>query len=74
MPYGEVWGHTDGLPLRMRSFLPIATPQIMRGADQLQFHVNNALNEGITRGKIQEGLMQTDLDGRLANKSWRSRT
>ncbi|MDT3445783.1 MULTISPECIES: carboxymuconolactone decarboxylase family protein [unclassified Pseudofrankia] len=60
--YGEVWGR-PGLELRTRSFLTMAILQVMHENDQLQFHVNNALNLGITQDEVQEALVQAGLYG-----------
>lgn len=60
--YGEVWGR-PGLELRTRCFLTMAILQVMHENDQLQFHVNNALNLGITPEEIHEGLVQAGLYG-----------
>jgi 4-carboxymuconolactone decarboxylase len=70
--YGEVWGRTDGLELRIRSFLTMALLQVMRESDQLQFHVNNALNIGITHDEIQEAIFQAGLYGGTSgwNLAW----
>jgi 4-carboxymuconolactone decarboxylase len=69
--YGEVWGR-PGLELRTRSFLTIAILQVMHENDQLQFHVNNALNLGITQDEIQEALVQAGLYGGTSgwNHAW----
>ncbi|MFI5047260.1 MAG: carboxymuconolactone decarboxylase family protein, partial [Acidimicrobiia bacterium] len=60
--YGEVWGRT-GLELRTRSFMTIAILQVMHENDQLHFHVNNALNLGITAEEIREALVHAGLYG-----------
>jgi 4-carboxymuconolactone decarboxylase len=60
--YGEIWGRT-GLDLRTRSFLTMAILQVMHENDQLQFHVNNALNLGIAEAEVQEALVQAGLYG-----------
>jgi 4-carboxymuconolactone decarboxylase len=60
--YGEVWGR-PGLELRTRCFLTIAILQVMHENDQLQFHVNNALNLGITPEEVHEALVQAGLYG-----------
>jgi 4-carboxymuconolactone decarboxylase len=60
--YGEVWGR-PGLDLRTRSFLTVALLQVMRENDQLHFHINNALNIGITLEEVQEALVHAGLYG-----------
>jgi 4-carboxymuconolactone decarboxylase len=60
--YGEVWGR-PGLELRTKSFLTMAILQVMLENDQLHFHINNALNLGITPEEVQEALVQTGLYG-----------
>src|SRR5262249_4337513 len=69
--YGEVWGRR-GLELRTRSFLTMALLQVMHENDQLQFHVNNALNLGITHDEVQEALVQAGLYGGVSgwNVAW----
>jgi 4-carboxymuconolactone decarboxylase len=70
--YGEVWGRTDALELRIRSFLTIALLQVMRESDQLQFHLNNALNIGISVEELMEALVQAGLYGGVSgwNLAW----
>lgn len=60
--YGEVWGR-PGLDLRARSFTTMAILQVMHENDQLQFHVNNALNLGISHDEIHEALVQAGVYG-----------
>jgi 4-carboxymuconolactone decarboxylase len=69
--YGEVWGR-PGLELRTKSFVTMAILQVMHENDQLQFHVNNALNLGITHDEIQEALVQAGLYGGTSgwNVAW----
>jgi 4-carboxymuconolactone decarboxylase len=69
--YGEVWGR-PGLELRMRSFLTVAILQVMHEENQLHFHLNNALNIGITPEEIQEALVQAGLYGGTSgwNAAW----
>jgi 4-carboxymuconolactone decarboxylase len=69
--YGEVWGR-PGLELRTKSFITMAILQVMHENDQLQFHVNNALNIGITHDEIQEALVQAGLYGGTSgwNLAW----
>jgi 4-carboxymuconolactone decarboxylase len=67
--YGEIWGRTHRLSLRLKSFVTVALLQVMREPDQLQFHINNALNQGITHDEVQEALMQTGLYGGISGWS-----
>lgn len=55
--YGEVWGR-PALGYRIRSFITLATLQALVENDQLHFHINNALNLGITPEEVYEGLLQ----------------
>jgi 4-carboxymuconolactone decarboxylase len=69
--YGEVWGR-PGLELRTRSFLTVAILQVMHEENQLHFHLNNALNVGITPEEIQEALVHAGLYGGTSgwNAAW----
>lgn len=55
--YGEVWGRS-ALGYRIRSFVTVATLQAVNENDQLHFHLNNALNLGITPEEVHEALVQ----------------
>ena len=55
--YGECWGR-PALGYRIRSFVTMATMQALVENDQLQFHINNALNIGITPDELYEALLQ----------------
>jgi 4-carboxymuconolactone decarboxylase len=55
--YGEVWGR-PALGYRIRSFVTMATMQALVENDQLHFHMNNALNIGITPEELYEALLQ----------------
>ena len=55
--YGEVWGR-QALGYRVRSFVTMATLMVLVENDQLHFHINNALNLGITPEEVYEGLLQ----------------
>lgn len=55
--YGEVWGR-PALGYRIRSFVTVATLSAMVENDQLHFHINNALNLGITPEELHEALLQ----------------
>lgn len=67
--YGEIWGRTEHLSLPLKSFVTMALLQVMREPDQLQFHINNALNQGITHDEVQEALMQAGLYGGISGWS-----
>jgi 4-carboxymuconolactone decarboxylase len=60
--FGEVWGR-PGLDLRTRSFITMAVLQIKVLDDQLQIHVNNALNLGISQDDIHEALAHVGIYG-----------
>jgi 4-carboxymuconolactone decarboxylase len=60
--YGEVWGR-PGLELRIRSFLTVAILQVMHENDQLHFHINNAINQGISPDELREALVQAGVYG-----------
>jgi 4-carboxymuconolactone decarboxylase len=53
--YGENWGR-PALGYRMRSFITMASLQAQALSDQLHFHINNAVNLGITGEEIHESL------------------
>ncbi|MFT3964971.1 MAG: carboxymuconolactone decarboxylase family protein [Sphingobium sp.] len=55
--YGEIWGRA-ALGYRMRSFITVATLQAVNENDQLHYHLNNALNLGITPEEVHEALVQ----------------
>jgi 4-carboxymuconolactone decarboxylase len=58
--YGEVWGR-PALGYRIRSFVTVATLQVLVENDQLHFHINNALNLGITPEELHEALLQANV-------------
>jgi 4-carboxymuconolactone decarboxylase len=53
--YGENWGR-PALGSRIRSFLTMAALQAQFANDQLHFHINNAVNIGISGEEIHEAL------------------
>lgn len=55
--YGEVWGR-PALGYRIRSFITVSTLQAVNENDQLHYHLNNALNLGITPEEVHEALVQ----------------
>jgi 4-carboxymuconolactone decarboxylase len=58
--FGEVWGR-PGLPLRLRSFITVAVLQSLYQTNELQIHVNNALNLGISPEELHEALAHVGL-------------
>ena len=55
--YGECWGR-EALGYKLRSFITMAGLQAMALNEQLHFHINNAINLGITGEEIHEALAQ----------------
>lgn len=55
--YGEVWGR-ERLGFRNRSMITMAVLQAKGQDEQFHYHVNNALNLGLTRAEIHEVLLQ----------------
>lgn len=53
--YGECWGRS-ALGYRLRSFITMAGLQAMALNEQLHFHINNAINLGITGEEVHECL------------------
>jgi 4-carboxymuconolactone decarboxylase len=58
--YGEIWGR-PALGYRIRSFVTMATMQALVENDQLHFHMNNALNIGITPEELYEALLHAGI-------------
>ncbi len=54
--YGEIWGRA-ALGYRLRSFVTVATLQTLVQNDQLHFHINNALNIGISPEELHEAML-----------------
>lgn len=67
--YGENWGRPT-LGYRIRSFITCAALQALALNDQLNFHLNNAINLGITGEEIHELLAQVGVYTGGAN--WRN--
>jgi 4-carboxymuconolactone decarboxylase len=67
--YGECWGR-QALGYRMRSFITIAALQALFANDQLHFHINNAVNLGISGEDIHEALAHAGIYAGVAN--WRN--
>lgn len=69
--YGEVWGR-PALGYRIRSFITMATLQALNQNDQLHFHINNALNLGITPAELHEAIGQVGVY--CGGSGWRNAT
>jgi len=67
--YGECWGR-PALGYRIRSFITMAALQALFANDQLHFHLNNAVNIGITGDEIHEALAHAGIYGGVAG--WRN--
>lgn len=69
--YGEVWGRL-ALGYRIRSFVTVATLQALNQNDQLHFHINNAMNLGITPEELHEAIGQVGVY--CGGSGWRNAT
>lgn len=58
--YGEIWGR-PALGYRTRSFVTMAALQAVNENDQLQCHLNVALNIGITPEEVHESMVQVGI-------------
>ena len=67
--YGECWGRPT-LGYRIRCLITIAALQALFANDQLYFHLNTAVNLGITGDEIHEALAQAGVYAGIAN--WRN--
>jgi 4-carboxymuconolactone decarboxylase len=67
--YGECWGRA-ALGYRIRSFITMAALQALFANDQLHFHINNAVNLGISGEEIHEALAHAGVYGGVAG--WRN--
>jgi 4-carboxymuconolactone decarboxylase len=67
--YGECWGRPT-LGYRIRCFITVAALQALFANDQLQFHLNTAVNLGITGEEIHEALAHAGVYAGIAN--WRN--
>lgn len=56
--WGEVWGR-PGLDRRTRSAINLAMLTALNRQHELKVHVRGALNNGLSRGEIEEILLQT---------------
>jgi 4-carboxymuconolactone decarboxylase len=62
--FGDVWGR-PGLPTKLRSFITVALLTALGQTDELETHINNALNLGITPEEIHETLLHAGVYGGL---------
>lgn len=69
--YGEIWGR-PALGYRIRSFVTVATLQALNQNDQLHFHINNAMNLGITPEELHEAIGQVGVY--CGGSGWRNAT
>lgn len=67
--YGECWGRPT-LGYRIRCLITVAALQALFANDQLQFHLNTAVNLGITGDEIHEALAHAGIYAGIAN--WRN--
>ena len=67
--YGECWGRPT-LGYRIRCLITIAALQALFANDQLYFHLNTAVNLGITGDEIHEALAQAGVYAGIAG--WRN--
>jgi 4-carboxymuconolactone decarboxylase len=67
--YGECWGR-PALGYRIRCFITVAALQALFANDQLLFHLNTAVNLGITGEEIHEALAHAGVYAGIAN--WRN--
>lgn len=56
--WGEVWSR-EGLPLKTRSMITIATLAALKASNELKGHVRGALRNGCTVEEIQEILLHS---------------
>jgi alkylhydroperoxidase/carboxymuconolactone decarboxylase family protein YurZ len=67
--YGECWGR-PALGYRIRCLITVAALQALFANDQLLFHLNTAVNLGITGEEIHEALAHAGVYAGIAN--WRN--
>lgn len=67
--YGELWAR-PALGYRLRSFITMAALQALFANDQLHFHINNAINLGISGDEVHEALGHVGIYAGVAN--WRN--
>lgn len=56
--WGEIWSR-PGLPRHTRSLLTLAIMVALNREDEFKMHVRAAFSNGVTRGEIEEVLLQT---------------
>ncbi len=56
--WGEIWSR-PGLPRKTRSLITIAMMVALNRTEELRLHLRATVNTGVTRGEIQEVLLQT---------------
>ena len=67
--YGECWGRPT-LGYRVRCLITVAALQSLFANDQLCFHINTALNVGVTPDELHEVLAHVGIYAGIAN--WRN--
>jgi 4-carboxymuconolactone decarboxylase len=60
--FGEIWGR-PGVGLRVRSYITVAVLQVLYETNEMQIHMNNALNIGISPEELYEALAHVGLYG-----------
>jgi 4-carboxymuconolactone decarboxylase len=60
--FGEIWGR-PGLEMRVRSYITLAVLQVLYETNEMQIHMNNALNIGISPDELCEALFHVGLYG-----------
>ncbi|MFF3372225.1 carboxymuconolactone decarboxylase family protein [Streptomyces sp. NPDC002680] len=60
--FGEIWGR-PGLEIRIRSLITLAVLQVLYETNEMQIHMNNALNIGISAEELCEALFHVGLYG-----------
>lgn len=60
--FGEIWGR-PGLEIRVRSHVTLAVLQVLYETNEMQIHMNNALNLGISPEELCEALFHVGLYG-----------
>ena len=56
--WGGIWSR-PGLPRKTRSLITIAMMVALNRTEELRMHLRATVNTGVTRGEIQEVLLQT---------------
>jgi 4-carboxymuconolactone decarboxylase len=58
--WGEIWSR-PGLPRHTRSLLTLAMMVALNREEEFKMHVRAAFSNGVTRGQIEEVLLQTGI-------------